>query len=164
MAANPRGSMRPNGRSPPFLAIGLCVALVILGFNYWSLSARNGEQANEIALMESELRLVNAKKTSSEKRSEALADKVADLEKEMTSQKEVIANKMAEFQTEKQLKEECATRINVAEEENVLLKEKLVSSQLQNAFETLYLHVLKVTELGIFCVTLNLGFFILRQF
>ncbi|KAL4227258.1 Cancer susceptibility candidate 4 [Mactra antiquata] len=125
MAANGRGSMRPTGRSPPFLAIGLCVALVILGFNYWSLSARNGEQANEISLMESELRLANAKKTSSEKRSEALTDKVSDLEREISSQKEIIANNMAELQNVKQAKEECAGRINDIETEKVELKDKL---------------------------------------
>ncbi|XP_060560165.1 UPF0746 protein DDB_G0281095-like isoform X3 [Ruditapes philippinarum] len=96
MAANGRGNMRPAGRSPPFLAIGLFVALVILGFNYWSLSSRNGEQANEIVLLESELRLVNAKKTSAEKRSEAISDKVSELETQMNSQKEIIAKAEAD--------------------------------------------------------------------
>ncbi|KAH3836635.1 hypothetical protein DPMN_110006 [Dreissena polymorpha] len=84
--------MRPGGKSPPFLAIGLVVTIIILGFNYWSLSAKNGEQANEIALMESELRLVNAKKVSAEKRSDAISDKVKDLEEEIQKQKEAIAS------------------------------------------------------------------------
>ncbi|XP_052279711.1 Golgi membrane protein 1-like isoform X3 [Dreissena polymorpha] len=92
MAANGRGIMRPGGKSPPFLAIGLVVTIIILGFNYWSLSAKNGEQANEIALMESELRLVNAKKVSAEKRSDAISDKVKDLEEEIQKQKEAIAS------------------------------------------------------------------------
>ncbi|XP_052793731.1 Golgi membrane protein 1-like isoform X3 [Mya arenaria] len=91
MAANGRGNMRPAGRSPPFLAIGLTVALVILGFNYWSLSARNGEQASEIMLMESELRLVNAKKVSAEKRSDAIQDKVKDFEEDIRKYKEANA-------------------------------------------------------------------------
>lgn len=112
MAANGRGTMRPTGRSPPFLAIGLCVALVILGFNYWNLSAKNGEQANELTLLESELRLVNAKKVSAEKRSEAITDKVKDLEDDISKQKEMIAHnaaELSEIKTEKSaLDEEIA--------------------------------------------------------
>jgi len=96
MAANGRGTMRPGGRSPPFLAIGLFVALVILGFNYWSLSSKNGELQNEVAMMDSELRIVNAKKTSAEKRNDAISDKIKDLEEEISKQKEVIANRQAE--------------------------------------------------------------------
>lgn len=117
MAANGRGNMRPAGRSPPFLAIGLFVALVILGFNYWSLSARNGEQANEIALMESELRLVNAKKTSAEKRGEAISDKITELEKQLNEQKEVIARNQAELANVEKEKQTFIERTNLLENE-----------------------------------------------
>lgn len=117
MTANGRGNMRPSGRSPPFLAIGLFVALVILGFNYWSLSARNGEQANEIVLMESELRLVNAKKTSAEKRMEATSDKIEDLEKQLNEQKELLANKAAELANVEREKETFGNRVNELETE-----------------------------------------------
>ena len=94
MAANNRGNMRPTSRSPPFLAIGLFVALVILGFNYWNLSVKNGEQFNEISVMERELKIVSAKKSAIEKRAEAIQDKVKYLEDELNKQKGYVAEKV----------------------------------------------------------------------
>lgn len=79
MAPDSTSIMRPSGRTP-YVAIFVFAVLVILGYSYWTLSARNVEQGNEIALLESELRLVNSKKTSAEKRSETISDKVKELE------------------------------------------------------------------------------------
>ena len=124
MAANGRGNLRTNGRSPPFLAIGLFVALVILGFNYWTLSAKNGEQSNEIALMESELRLVNAKKVSAEKRSEAVSDKVKDLTDQMKKQSEMIANNAAVLEDLKAQKAGMQSSLNELETSLAQYKEE----------------------------------------
>lgn len=129
MAANGRGNGRPNGRSPPFLAIGLFVALVILGFNYWNLSAKNGEQANEIAMMESELRLVNARKVSAEKRSEAITDKVKDLEENIKQQKEMVSHNAAELADIKAEKDRMSIQVAELQQSLAQYKEEhLVSS------------------------------------
>ena len=80
MTASTRGTMRPNGRSPPFLAIGLFIALCVMGFNYWSLSAKNAEQANEISILNSEKLTARA---TSEKRIESLSTQITTLQKDL---------------------------------------------------------------------------------
>ncbi|KAK3578270.1 hypothetical protein CHS0354_010471 [Potamilus streckersoni] len=118
MAANNRGGMRPQGRSPPFLAVGLFVALCILGFNYWSMSSRNAELGNEITLLESEVRVLSAKKVSAEKRSESVLDKVKDLEDILKKERNNYGNKEAELA-------ECNKNLHQKEEELIEVREEV---------------------------------------
>ncbi|KAL3866910.1 hypothetical protein ACJMK2_044159 [Sinanodonta woodiana] len=117
MAANNRGGMRPQGRSPPFLAVGLFVAVCILGFNYWSMSSRNAELGNEITLLESEVRVLSAKKVSAEKRSESVMDKVTDLEEILKKERNNYGNKEAELA-------ECNKNLHLKEEQLTETKEE----------------------------------------
>jgi len=74
MAANGRGAMRPQSRSPPFLVIGLLVALVILGANYWSLSSNNNSLGQEVAELQDQVRQLSAKRISAEKKIDSMAE------------------------------------------------------------------------------------------
>ena len=99
MTASTRGTMRPNGRSPPFLAIGLFIALCVMGFNYWSLSAKNAEQANEISILNSEKL---AARSTAEKRIESLTGQVSSLQSNLNTAKEQKDSEALKFKDEKQ--------------------------------------------------------------
>ena len=79
--SNPRGLMRPHhSRSPPFLVIGLAVVVIILGFNYWSLSSRNSELGRDLQSFQDKFRITALKKMSTDRQNEQLLIKVRDLE------------------------------------------------------------------------------------
>ena len=73
--------MRPNGRSPPFLAIGLFIALCVMGFNYWNLSAKNAEQANEISIINAEKLTA---RSAADKRIDSLSKQIESLQRDVT--------------------------------------------------------------------------------
>lgn len=97
--------MRPNGRSPPFLAIGLFIALCVMGFNYWNLSAKNADQANEISIISAEKLTA---RSSAEKRIESLNQQVESLQRDINAaraQKETETNRLAE--EKRNIEDEC---------------------------------------------------------
>ncbi|XP_046549916.1 translation initiation factor IF-2-like isoform X3 [Haliotis rubra] len=81
MTANGRGTMRPQGRTPPFLLIGLLVVMCILGYSYWSVASTSSDQALQIVTLQDEVRILSTRKMEADKRSEASNDKAGALEK-----------------------------------------------------------------------------------
>lgn len=69
--------MRPASRSPPFLLIGLLVALCILAFNYWNLSGKNGALSRQLEAVQLDFRAVSDKHLTLEKRAADLATQVS---------------------------------------------------------------------------------------
>ncbi|ESP05669.1 hypothetical protein LOTGIDRAFT_228149 [Lottia gigantea] len=76
-SSNGRGALRPSGRSPPFLLIGLSVALCIIGFNYWSVSSRNSELLTQITILKREVTNQATMKITAEKRLEEVGSRAS---------------------------------------------------------------------------------------
>lgn len=74
MAGNGRGQMRAHvgNRSQSFIFIGLLVVIVILCFNYWNVSSKNGLLTKEITDLTDKIRQTAIRKISVEKRNEGL--------------------------------------------------------------------------------------------
>ena len=103
MTAATRGTMRPNGRSPPFLAIGLFIALCVMAFNYWNLSAKNAEQANELTILNSEKLAAVSGRSAAENRISSFNAQVEKLQKDLStanSLRESETNRLAEERKE----------------------------------------------------------------
>ncbi|XP_050401970.1 homeobox protein 2 isoform X2 [Patella vulgata] len=96
MAANGRGGMRPSGRSPPFLLIGLTVVLCIVGFNYWNVSSRNSHLSTDLTALKDQMRSQTAMRINAEKRSENAASRIRDCEENQSRLKQMFdENKMS---------------------------------------------------------------------
>ncbi|XP_070176719.1 Golgi membrane protein 1-like isoform X2 [Littorina saxatilis] len=80
MSGNGRGNMRPTSRSPPFLVVGLLVAMCILAFNYWNVSSKNGELTRQMESLQVDFRAVSDKHLTVEKRAAELASQLSDLQ------------------------------------------------------------------------------------
>ena len=63
MTGNGRATIRPGGRSPPFLIIGLIVGLCIIGFNYYKVSSQHNEMTREITLLRGRIKTLTTDKT-----------------------------------------------------------------------------------------------------
>lgn len=97
--------MRNQSRTPPFLIIGLVVALVILGFNYWRMSSRNGALNDEAEIayerstdLQEQVRMLSTKKLIAEKKSETVLDRVRELEGLLNNRNEELQRKEMEVQ------------------------------------------------------------------
>ncbi|KAK6188085.1 hypothetical protein SNE40_004345 [Patella caerulea] len=90
MAANGRGGMRPSGRSPPFLLIGLTVVLCIVGFNYWNVSSRNNQLSADLTALRDQMRSQTAMRINAEKRSENSASRIRDCEENKSKIKQMF--------------------------------------------------------------------------
>ncbi|VDI77711.1 Hypothetical predicted protein [Mytilus galloprovincialis] len=66
MSGNGRGAARNPSKSPPFLIIGLLVALAILGFNYWNLSSSNGSLSATNMDLQDQIRILTSKRLNEE--------------------------------------------------------------------------------------------------
>ena len=62
MTGNGRATMRPGGKSPPFLVIGLLVGLCIIGFNYYKVSSQNSGLFQEISLLGGQIKALKTEK------------------------------------------------------------------------------------------------------
>ncbi|XP_076464976.1 uncharacterized protein LOC143296880 [Babylonia areolata] len=78
MSGNGRGNMRPTSRSPPFLVVGLLIAMCILAFNYWSVSSKNSELTNQFESLQVDFRSVSDKHLAVEKRASDLSSQGAE--------------------------------------------------------------------------------------
>lgn len=95
--------MRNQSRTPPFLVIGLVVALVILGFNYWRVSSRNGSLNDEAEIayerstdLQEQVRMLSTKKLIAEKKSETVLERVRELEGLLNNRNEELQRKEVE--------------------------------------------------------------------
>lgn len=80
MSGNGRGNMRPTSRSPPFLVVGLLIAMCILAINYWSVSNRNKDLLNQLENLQVDLRSVSDKHLAVEKRASDLSSQAAEFQ------------------------------------------------------------------------------------
>ncbi|XP_046366800.2 RNA polymerase II degradation factor 1-like isoform X5 [Haliotis rufescens] len=110
MTANGRGTMRPQGRAPPFLLIGLLVVMCILGYSYWSVASTSSDQASQIVTLQDEVRILSTRKMEADKRSESSNDKIGTLEKRNT-------NLMSELQEKIKAMESVKSELSRKEED-----------------------------------------------
>ncbi|XP_060064126.1 Golgi membrane protein 1-like [Ylistrum balloti] len=132
MAANGRGSMRAQSRSPPFLVIGLLVALVILGANYWNLSSSNSKLSFEVAELQDQVRQISAKRISAEKKIDSMAESynrnketLAQKESDVKSLNSQIGDKVEELQSLGKERESCQNNLKNCEENSNGIQQEL---------------------------------------
>ncbi|XP_021345908.1 protein CASC4-like isoform X2 [Mizuhopecten yessoensis] len=132
MSANGRGSMRAQSRSPPFIVIGLSVALVILGANYWNLSSNNSKLAFEVAELQDQVRQVSAKRISAEKKIDSMAESynrnketLAQKESDVKSLNGQVEGKLEELQSLGKEKETCQNNLKNCEENSNGIQQEL---------------------------------------
>jgi hypothetical protein len=111
MAANGRGNMRPQSRSPPFLITGLVVALVILGANYWNLSSSNASLSAEVADLQDQIRVVSSNKINIQRKNENAMLRVRDIEIELNKKKNELKNSLKEVNEMGTAKETCTSKL-----------------------------------------------------
>ncbi|XP_033750794.1 protein CASC4-like isoform X2 [Pecten maximus] len=133
MASNGRGSMRAQSRSPPFLVIGLLVALVILGANYWNLSSNNSKLAFEVAELQDQVRQISAKRISAEKKIDSMAesynrnkDTLAQKESDVKSLNSQVEDKVGELQSLGKEKESCQNNLKNCEDNSNGIQQELL--------------------------------------
>ncbi|XP_071116360.1 pinin-like [Haliotis cracherodii] len=110
MTANGRGTMRPQGRAPPFLLVGLLVVMCILGYSYWSVASTSSDQASQIVTLQDEVRILSTRKMEADKRSESSNDQIRTLEKRNT-------NLMSELQEKVKAMESVKSELSRKEED-----------------------------------------------
>ncbi|CAL4105884.1 unnamed protein product, partial [Meganyctiphanes norvegica] len=71
---------RSSGRTPPFVLIGLIFIVLILAYNYWTLSSQNSDLQEDIERLQTEIKINAVKQEQSEKKNAALQDQVHDMD------------------------------------------------------------------------------------
>lgn len=66
------GANRRGGRLPSFILIALLVVIVILSFNYWSVSTKHGRLLDELAEVQTQVKRTDAARSRLEKRNSEL--------------------------------------------------------------------------------------------
>lgn len=72
------GANRRGGRLPSFILIGMMVILVLLSYNYWSLSRLYGRALDELAEVHAQVKRTDAARSRLEKRNSELMLQVRD--------------------------------------------------------------------------------------
>ncbi|XP_048733883.1 protein GOLM2-like isoform X2 [Ostrea edulis] len=116
MAANGRGNMRPQSRSPPFLITGLVVALVILGANYWNLSSSNASLSAEVADLQDQIRVVSSNKINIQRKNDNAMLRVRDIEMELNKKKLELKTSIKELGEIGSAKESCTSKLKQSED------------------------------------------------
>ncbi|XP_052457890.1 protein GOLM2 isoform X1 [Carassius gibelio] len=78
---------RRGGRLPSFILIALLVIIVILSFNYWSVSTKHGRLLDELAEMQTQVKRTDAARSRLEKRNSELMMQV-DTHRKQIDQKD----------------------------------------------------------------------------
>ncbi|XP_016140853.1 protein CASC4 isoform X2 [Sinocyclocheilus grahami] len=81
------GANRRGGRLPSFILIVLLVVIVILSFNYWSVSTKHGRLLDELAEMQTQVKRTDAARSRLEKRNSELMVQV-DTHRKQIDQKD----------------------------------------------------------------------------
>lgn len=81
------GANRRGGRLPSFILIVLLVIIVILSFNYWSVSTKHGRLLDELAEMQTQVKRTDAARSRLEKRNSELMMQV-DTHRKQIDQKD----------------------------------------------------------------------------
>ena len=117
MSGNGRGAQRPQSR-PPFLVIGLLVALGILGFNYWNLSSANVTLSATNIDLQDQIRILTSKRLNEEQSKKQVERKYGLLEQRISAkdseikglQDDVEIKKAAQEKAER-VENECNTNL-----------------------------------------------------
>lgn len=118
MSGNGRGATRQPGRSPPFLVIGLLVALIILGFNYWNLSSSNASLSSTNMDLQDQIRILTSKKLSEEqgkrdveRKYQLLEQRLGSKDSEIKHLQEESDKKQSSVDTAENAKKECEVNL-----------------------------------------------------
>lgn len=66
------GANRRGGRLPSFILIAFLVIIVIVSFNYWSVSTKHGRLLDELAEVQTQVKRTDAARSRLEKRNSEL--------------------------------------------------------------------------------------------
>ncbi|XP_061172329.1 protein GOLM2-like isoform X2 [Saccostrea echinata] len=127
MAANGRGTMRPQSRSPPFLITGLVVALVILGANYWNLSSSNASLSAEVADLQDQIRILSSKKINSERKNENAMLRIRDFEKNINSKEQELTKLKTDLGELGASKDACTAKLKQNEDNMSGIQQELAT-------------------------------------
>ena len=106
MSGNGRGPQRPQSR-PPFLVIGLLVALSILGFNYWNLSSANGTLSATNIDLQDQIRILTSKKLNEEQSKRQIERKYNLLEQRISAKDSEIKGLQDDVEIKKAAQEKA---------------------------------------------------------
>lgn len=70
------------GRGPSFILVGLVVVVIILFYSYWGVSSKNNKLLRDVSVLQDRLRVLAARKLTSDKKSSALVTQLTQLQGE----------------------------------------------------------------------------------
>ena len=80
MASN--GFVFRPGRGPSFILVGLVVIVIILFYSYWGVSSKNNKLLRDVSVLQDRLRVLAARKLTSDKKTSALSTQLTQLQDE----------------------------------------------------------------------------------
>ncbi|XP_063433856.1 Golgi membrane protein 1-like [Mytilus trossulus] len=132
MSGNGRGAARNPSKSPPFLIIGLLVALAILGFNYWNLSSSNGSLSATNMDLQDQIRILTSKRLNEEqskrdieRKYQLIEQRIATKDSEIKKLQEDVDKKGGDVERAENLKKECEKNLQQCEDNNTGIQTQL---------------------------------------
>ncbi|XP_052098410.1 protein GOLM2-like isoform X1 [Mytilus californianus] len=132
MSGNGRGAARNPSKSPPFLIIGLLVALAILGFNYWNLSSSNGSLSATNMDLQDQIRILTSKRLNEEqskrdieRKYQLIEQRIATKDSEIKKLQEDVDKKGGDVERAENSKKECETNLQQCETNNSGIQSQL---------------------------------------
>ena len=104
MASN--GLVFRAGRGPSCVLVGLVCVIIILCYSYWGLSSNNQRLIKDVGILEDHLRVLAARKLTSDKKNTMLTKELTQVQKEKEKVEESIRERNVDISDAKnQLKE-----------------------------------------------------------
>ncbi|VDI77708.1 Hypothetical predicted protein [Mytilus galloprovincialis] len=132
MSGNGRGAARNPSKSPPFLIIGLLVALAILGFNYWNLSSSNGSLSATNMDLQDQIRILTSKRLNEEqskrdieRKYQLIEQRIATKDSEIKKLQEDVDKKGGDVERAENSKKECEKNLQQCEDNNTGIQTQL---------------------------------------
>ncbi|XP_071168602.1 Golgi membrane protein 1-like isoform X2 [Mytilus edulis] len=132
MSGNGRGAARNPSKSPPFLIIGLLVALAILGFNYWNLSSSNGSLSATNMDLQDQIRILTSKRLNEEqskrdieRKYQLIEQRIATKDSEIKKLQEDVDKKGGDVERGENSKKECEKNLQQCEDNNTGIQTQL---------------------------------------
>lgn len=95
MASN--GLVFRAGRGPSFILVGLVVIVIILFYSYWGVSSKNNKLLRDVSVLQDRLRVLAARKLTSDKKGSALATQLTQMQDEKEKIERVVRSKETEI-------------------------------------------------------------------
>ena len=95
MASN--GLVFRAGRGPSFILVGLVVIVIILFYSYWGVSSKNNKLLRDVSVLQDRLRVLAARKLTSDKKGSALATQLTQMQDEKEKIEGVVKSKETEI-------------------------------------------------------------------